>query len=79
MRAPILLFALVSLIKADRTLVLVECLSARETHSLFFRALQDRGHQLLFRTADDSSLSLFKFGERSFDNLIVFAPSVEGI
>lgn len=77
MRAPILLFALVSLIKADRTLVLVECLSARETHSLFFRALQDRGHQLLFRTADDSSLSLFKFGERSFDNLIVFAPSVE--
>ncbi|XGW10729.1 hypothetical protein V3C99_012330 [Haemonchus contortus] len=77
MRLLILISALISLINADRILVLVECLSARETHSLFFRSLQDRGHQLVFRTADDPSLSLIKFGEKNFDHLIIFAPSVE--
>ncbi|VDL75712.1 unnamed protein product [Nippostrongylus brasiliensis] len=77
MRALLLLLSIVALVAADRTLVLVECLSAREAYSQFFRSLQDRGHQLVFRTADDPSLALIKFGERIYDNLIVFAPSVE--
>ncbi|WKX97512.1 hypothetical protein Q1695_013290 [Nippostrongylus brasiliensis] len=77
MRGLFLLLSIVALVAADRTLVLVECLSARETYSQFFRSLQDRGHQLVFRTADDPSLALIKFGERIYDNLIVFAPSVE--
>ncbi|EYC28472.1 hypothetical protein Y032_0007g3240 [Ancylostoma ceylanicum] len=77
MRCLLLIFALLSVAVADRILVLVECLSARETHSIFFRSLQDRGHQLVFRTADDSSLSLIKFGELNYDHLIIFAPSVD--
>ncbi|KAK6044517.1 hypothetical protein COOONC_17980 [Cooperia oncophora] len=78
MRLLFLVATLIALVNADRTLVLVECLSARETHSSFFRSLQDRGHQLVFRTADDPSLSLIKYGERNYDHLIIFAPSVEG-
>ncbi|VDM64246.1 unnamed protein product [Angiostrongylus costaricensis] len=74
----VLIYLLASVVNAGRILVLLESLGARETHSLFFRSLQDRGHQLVFRTADDPSLSLIKFGELSYDHLIVFAPSVEG-
>lgn len=73
----VLISLLASFVNAGRVLVLLESLGARETHSLFFRSLQDRGHQLVFRTADDPSLSLIKFGELSYDHLLVFAPSVE--
>ena len=38
----------------------------------------DRGFDLTFKTADDSTLSLVKYGEFLYDNLIIFAPSVEG-
>uniref|UniRef100_F6PZY0 Dolichyl-diphosphooligosaccharide--protein glycosyltransferase 48 kDa subunit n=1 Tax=Xenopus tropicalis TaxID=8364 RepID=F6PZY0_XENTR len=60
-----------------RTLVLLENINLRETHSLFFRSLSDRGFDLSFRTADDPSLSLIKYGEFLYDNLIIFSPSVE--
>lgn len=38
----------------------------------------DRGFVLTFKTADDPSLSLIKYGEFLYDNLIIFSPSVEG-
>ncbi|CAJ0965478.1 unnamed protein product, partial [Ranitomeya imitator] len=60
-----------------RTLVLLENINLRETHSLFFRSLSDRGFDLSFKTADDPSLSLIKYGEFLYDNLIIFSPSVE--
>uniref|UniRef100_A0A803SZU0 Dolichyl-diphosphooligosaccharide--protein glycosyltransferase 48 kDa subunit n=1 Tax=Anolis carolinensis TaxID=28377 RepID=A0A803SZU0_ANOCA len=60
-----------------RTLVLLENLNLRDTHSLFLRSLADRGFDLSFRTADDPGLSLIKYGEFLYDNLIIFAPSVE--
>lgn len=44
--------------------------------SLF--SFADRGFVLTFKTADDPSLSLIKYGEFLYDNLIVFSPSVEG-
>uniref|UniRef100_A0A8C5WGM2 Dolichyl-diphosphooligosaccharide--protein glycosyltransferase 48 kDa subunit n=1 Tax=Leptobrachium leishanense TaxID=445787 RepID=A0A8C5WGM2_9ANUR len=62
---------------APRTLVLLENVNIRETHSLFFRSLTDRGFDLTIRTADDPSLSLIKYGEFLYDNLIIFSPSVE--
>ncbi|KAJ8320210.1 hypothetical protein KUTeg_001797 [Tegillarca granosa] len=61
-----------------RTLILVDNWSVRETHSIFFRTLRDRGFELTFKTADDASLSLVKYGEFLYDNLILFSPSVEG-
>lgn len=38
----------------------------------------DRGFDLSFKTADDPSLSLIKYGQFLYDHLIIFAPSVEG-
>ncbi|NXY88971.1 OST48 glycosyltransferase, partial [Alcedo cyanopectus] len=61
-----------------RTLVLLENGNLRDTHSLFFRSLADRGFDLTFRTADDAGLSLIKYGEFLYDNLIIFSPSIEG-
>ncbi|NXI00644.1 OST48 glycosyltransferase, partial [Pachycephala philippinensis] len=60
-----------------RTLVLLENGNLRGTHSMFFRSLADRGFDLTFRTADDAGLSLIKYGEFLYDNLIIFSPSIE--
>lgn len=60
-----------------KTLVLLENLSIRESHSVFFNDLKSRGYQLTFKMADDASLALSKYGEYLYDNLIIFAPSVE--
>ncbi|KAK4875718.1 hypothetical protein RN001_012140 [Aquatica leii] len=59
------------------TLVLLDNQVIKETHSIFFKSLQDRGYQLTYKIADDSSLHLSKYGEYLYDNLIIFAPSVE--
>lgn len=37
----------------------------------------DEGYTLTFKIADDSTLILSKYGEYLYDNLIIFAPSVE--
>ncbi|XP_041976854.1 dolichyl-diphosphooligosaccharide--protein glycosyltransferase 48 kDa subunit-like [Aricia agestis] len=58
------------------TLVLVDNLNVRETHSQFFKSLQERGYNLNFKLADDPNLVLSKYGEYLYKNLIVFAPSV---
>ncbi|XP_008411279.1 dolichyl-diphosphooligosaccharide--protein glycosyltransferase 48 kDa subunit isoform X1 [Poecilia reticulata] len=64
--------------KADgKTLVLLDNLNIKDTHSIFFRSLADRGFDLTFKTADDPSLSLIKYGQFLYDHLIIFAPSVE--
>ncbi|RZB40837.1 DUF1907 domain containing protein [Asbolus verrucosus] len=59
------------------TLVLLDNQVIRETHSIFFKSLQERGYNLNFKIADDSSLVLSKYGEYLYDNLIIFAPAVE--
>ncbi|KAJ8722967.1 hypothetical protein PYW07_004147 [Mythimna separata] len=60
----------------QETLVLVDNLNIRETHSQFFKSLQDRGYSLTYKLADDPNLVLSKYGEYLYKNLIVFAPSV---
>ncbi|KAJ8969239.1 hypothetical protein NQ317_002637 [Molorchus minor] len=59
------------------TLVLLDNQVIKETHSIFFRSLQERGYTLTFKIADDSSLVLSKYGEYLYKNLIIFAPSAE--
>lgn len=41
------------------------------------KTIADRGYSLTFKVADDSSLLLSKYGEYLYENLIIFAPSVE--
>nr|CAG4637760.1 EOG090X05EE [Chydorus sphaericus] len=63
---------------ADKeTLVLLDSLAIRETHSIFFKSLADRGFSLTFKTADDSNLVLSKYGQYLYQNLVIFSPSVE--
>lgn len=59
------------------TLVLVDNLAMRETHSIFFKNLMDNGYSLVFKMADDANLQLSKYGEYLYKHLIIFAPSVE--
>lgn len=59
------------------TLVLVDNLTMRETHSIFFKNLMDNGYSLVFKLADDANLQLSKYGEYMYKHLIIFAPSVE--
>ncbi|KJE89475.1 dolichyl-diphosphooligosaccharide-protein glycotransferase [Capsaspora owczarzaki ATCC 30864] len=60
-----------------KTLVLLENYSLRQTHSTFFRQLQEQDFTLSFALADEKKLSLSSYGDRIYDNLIIFAPSAE--
>jgi hypothetical protein len=62
-----------------KVLVLLDNFGIRETHSSYFKLLRDDGFQLTFKTADDSSLALSKYGEYLYDNLIIFSPTVVGM
>ncbi|CAL1605336.1 unnamed protein product [Knipowitschia caucasica] len=77
----LLFMCLVTMVQAasadGKTLVLLDNLNTRDTHSIFFRSLADRGFDLSFKTADDPSLSLIKYGQFLYDHLVIFAPSVE--
>ena len=61
----------------SRTLVLLDDWSIRDTHSIFFRDLKERGYELAFKLASDPALKLSKYGEFVYDNLLIFAPTVE--
>ena len=60
-----------------RVLVLLDNLSIRESHSMFFKSLTDMGFKLTFKSADDSSINLKKYGSFLYDHLVLFSPTVE--
>jgi len=62
-----------------RTLVLLDSLEIKDTHSLFFSSLEERGHVLTYKLADSSDLQLLKYGEYIYDNIIHFASAAEEI
>jgi len=62
--------------QGKRLLVLLDNYSIRETHSIFFKSLRDRGFQLTYKAADDSDLALTKYNEYLFDHVILFCPNV---
>ena len=43
-----------------------------------FCLIVEKGFELNFKAADDSTLALMKYGEYLYDHLIIFSPSVEG-
>uniref|UniRef100_A0A0N4ZMJ8 Dolichyl-diphosphooligosaccharide--protein glycosyltransferase 48 kDa subunit n=1 Tax=Parastrongyloides trichosuri TaxID=131310 RepID=A0A0N4ZMJ8_PARTI len=63
-------------LNANKILVLIDDVATRETHSMFLESLKARGHTLSIKPADDATLTLFKFGEKLYDDLFVLAPSV---
>ena len=81
MRSLVNLFVLTSLVAAatasDRVLVLLENLTVKETHSVYFKSLTDSGFDLTFKVADDSGLQIKKYGQYLYEHIIVFSPTVE--
>lgn len=62
---------------SDRILVLLDDLSIKETHSQYFKSLSDLGFNLSFKTADDPSILIKKYGKFLYEHLILFSPTVE--
>jgi len=60
-----------------RTLVLLDNLQIKSTHSIFFRALEEKGHSLHFYEGTNPNLQLSKYGDYIYDSLIIFAPQLE--
>ena len=67
----------ISCLENPKVLVLLDNLAIKESHSTFFKILSDMGFSLTYKTADDSSIVLKKYGAFLFDHLVLFAPSVE--
>ncbi len=72
-----------------RVLVVMENGEIRSTHSIFFKSLEglcnventkivDRGYELDYVTSESKDINFRKYGEWQYDNLILFAPSIEG-
>ncbi|KAL3527070.1 hypothetical protein ACH5RR_011726 [Cinchona calisaya] len=60
-----------------RILVLLDDVSLKSSHSIFFSSLQSRGFELDFKLADDPKLTLQRYGQYLYDGLILFAPTTE--
>jgi len=63
--------------ESNRVLVLLENLTVKETHSIYFKSLVDSGFELTYKVADDSGLQIKKYGQYLYEHIIVFSPSVE--
>ncbi|CAL5324762.1 unnamed protein product [Camellia sinensis] len=60
-----------------RILVLLDDFALKSSHSIFFKALQNRGFELDFKLADDRQINLQRYGQYMYDGLVLFAPNTE--
>ncbi|KAL9400915.1 hypothetical protein Peur_004764 [Populus x canadensis] len=60
-----------------RLLVLLDDLSLKSSHSIFFNSLKSHGFDLDFKLPDDPKLALQHYGQYLYDDLILFSPSIE--
>lgn len=58
-------------------LVLLDDLSVKSSHYLFFTSLQSRGFDLEFKLAADPSIAVKRYGRYLYDGLILFSPSTD--
>ena len=49
----------------------------KQSHSNFIKLVQDLGHQVDVKSADDASLKLSKYNEFLYDNMIMFCPQLD--
>jgi len=59
-----------------KTLVLLDDLKLKSSHSAFFASLSDRGHELTFSHVYDEA-RLSEYGVSKYANLILFCPTAE--
>ncbi|OWY94027.1 Dolichyl-diphosphooligosaccharide-protein glycosyltransferase, partial [Phytophthora megakarya] len=64
-----------ALTEATRTAVVLESAELQTTHSQFFQQLEARGHELsFFAGQEEKPLELEQFGQRTYENLVLFTP-----
>ena len=59
-----------------RTLVILENVLTKESHSSFLADLATKDGDIVYKYATDSSLTIKKYGESLYNNIIILAPSV---
>merc|ERR1711935_1231087 len=62
-------FSAITCVENPRVLVLLDNFAIKESHSTFFKSLADMGFSLTYKTADDPSIVLKKYGAFLFDHL----------
>ena len=77
LKLSVLILSVCSVLADNRVLVLLENLTVKETHSIYFKSLTDAGFELTFKVADDSGLHIKKYGQYLYEHIVVFAPTVE--
>lgn len=60
-----------------KILVLLDDLSIKSSHSVYFQSLQTRGFDLDFKLADDPKIALQRYGQYLYDALILFSPTID--
>lgn len=66
---------------SKNTLLVVDTTSSisslKQSHSGFLQLIQDLGHTITIKSADDASLRISKYGEFLYDNVLLFCPQVD--
>eukprot|EP00298_Acanthocystis_sp_HF-20_P009569 c18383_g1_i1.p1 GENE.c18383_g1_i1~~c18383_g1_i1.p1 ORF type:complete len:456 (+),score=129.11 c18383_g1_i1:1-1368(+) len=60
-----------------KTLVLVDDLSAKVSHSKFFRTLSERGYDVTVKLSTSEDIVFKKYGEFLYDNLVLMCPETK--
>lgn len=67
--------------KYTQTLIIVDksnnIPTFKQSHSNFVKSIQDLGHSVDIKSADDPTLKLSKYGEYLYDNILLLCPQVE--
>ncbi|PLB37953.1 dolichyl-diphosphooligosaccharide-protein glycotransferase [Aspergillus candidus] len=80
----ILLFSFLAVAHAlsssgNRLLVVLEDADDKGLYSTFWGDLEARGYDLDFQSPKSSDLSLFKYGEKAYDHLLILPPRSKGL
>lgn len=66
---------------ANETLIIVDKTTNlptfKQSHTSLIKLIEDIGHKLTIKAADDSSLKLSTYGEFLYDNILVLCPQVD--
>ncbi|KAH7208139.1 Dolichyl-diphosphooligosaccharide--protein glycosyltransferase subunit WBP1 [Fusarium oxysporum] len=73
--------ALVSAVSTtgNRLLVILDTPKDKEAYTTFFRDLSERGYDITYETPKSDDLTLFKYGERSYDHLVFLPTKIKGL
>jgi len=71
-----IVIALLLAVASCRTLVILENVLTKESHSSFLADLATKDGDIVYKYATDSSLTIKKYGESLYTNIVILAPSV---